>query len=158
MNKDECVNKLKGFLSRETFVVSSFLGRNAENFRKSLAMILQNIEEMENDKEPSKLENEFIINTIRDLKNIVLDSPVYPEFSDFADNWCFLVFNWNNNVLKNEDLNKDCLFIQRILRQHYTIVEAIDNLKFLNKKIRSFKDWNPPAFEVAKHYINYLEE
>jgi len=159
MNKNECVGNIQRFLSQESFKVNSLLRGNSEGFRKAFSIISRHIEELNNECENiTNYDPSVITQTINYLKGIIIEDPITQEFADFADNWCLFVFNWNNNVLKNDDLGKDTVFIQKALKQHFTIIETIDVMKRMNKKFKEINNWNPPAFEVAKHYINYLEE
>jgi len=114
--------------------------------------------EIENNEEIDDYDKTPVINSINFLKKVVDGSIVDVEQLNFVTNWCLFVFNWNNNVLKDKYLEKDIIYIQRATKQNHTINEVHEILNRLSKEMKKYINSNPPAFEVAKHYINYLEE
>jgi len=157
MDKNECVESIKRFFNQR-YMVTTFLGGNLENFRISFNTILQHIEKIENNEEIDDYDKTPVINSINFLKKVVDGSIVDVEQLNFVTNWCLFVFNWNNNVLKDKYLEKDIIYIQRATKQNHTINEVHEILNRLSKEMKKYINSNPPAFEVAKHYINYLEE
>lgn len=157
MNKEECLNAVSRFFG-EDILCRSFLGKKREEFIDTFEKVKKIITVMENDGIPQNYHEKEIKQSLSYLKNICMENPIGDRTSSFIRAWCELMSNVNNNTLKNEQIQGDAMFITRIIDQHLTVVEAIDIMKQLNKKMRDLKQWNPPAFEVAKHYLNYLED
>jgi len=61
-----------------------------------------------------------------------------------------LIFNWNQNVTKNNEID----LLTKLIIQHMTAVEHIQEvIGTLQKAVESYcdlKNWMPPAFDIAK--------
>lgn len=157
MNKEECLNVIKKGLNEGNLETKVFLGKFKENFQSTFDKIQKNIIVLENDGVPQNNYKEEIIDTLNMIQRIIAEDPISPNNSIFCKAWCELVVNVNNNSICSQKIEDKVHLINRFVDGHLTSLEAIETMKMLNKKLKDFKNWNPPAFEIAKHYINYLE-
>jgi hypothetical protein len=119
---------------------------------------LKNIEEVDNNEDFTKWEDyNKSLETVKFIKSKYLNEPIDKEFGQFSDAWVYLVYNWNDNTIKSPSIMKECIYTQRLIEDFITMKEVTENLKLINNKLNNFKSWNPPAFEVSKHFIDYLE-
>ena len=158
MTKNEIFKNIIGFLNKDVFINTTF-GKNREFITKSFITMKKDINDLENDnKYTSKSkDHDEIFKTVSIIRNIIKEIPVTLEMNKFFFSWCELVMNWNNNTIKENGLNYDCMSIIRLLNNHYSIKDATEILKELNGRLKNFKNWSPPQFEIAKHFLNYLE-
>lgn len=131
-----------------------------EDFQKSFEIIKNHINSIENDVLINFCESDIktIKRSIRICKSFILEAYLDKKETEFIKDWIYLVFNWNQNTLKDNDLNVSMQYLLRIMDQHYTIIEAIDHLKFLLDRSKKIQGWQPPSFELSKHYLKFLEE
>lgn len=134
------------------------LSKELTKFRRCANHIFKNIDEMNNGKEPTVGENNNdIFDTVKFIKIRFLESPVDKTFSQFSESWIYLVYNWNENTIKSPSIKEECIYTQRLIEDFVSMKEVLDNLKFMNDRLKNFKSWTPPAFEISKHFIDYLE-
>lgn len=154
MSKIDVIRKfLNGGLDTKVY-----LGKSIDEFKQSFNYMQSNIKELENENEElTKGDNNQILKTVKVIKERYLNNPVDNKFSCFADAWIYLVFNWNNNTIKSPTIKEECDYVHRLIEDFLTMKEVLDNLKYVNDRLKNFKSWNPPAFEVSKHFIEYLD-
>lgn len=157
MDQQQCLGTIRDFLSNGLKTKITFKDQG-DHFRYSFGIMQKHIDELNAEKRPSEHDPRRVHRTVEFLKETILYEPLDRGFQNFAWAWIFLVQNWNNNVGKSESMRRDCDYCIRLLDDFVSIKEATETMKVLNKKLRDFKSWNPPAFEVSKHFINYLEE
>jgi len=159
MTMDQVFKIINNFFS-ENMLVNSILGNRQNNFKNVYNNIIKtDIGLLNNDQKFKDSEDNYkkVYDTINDSRNIIIESPISPKVEEFFKVWSELIINWNNNTFQKNELNVDAIFIIRMIDQHYTIVESIEVLKVLNKRFKNTKNWNPPAFEIAPHYLKYLD-
>lgn len=158
MNKHESLNIIKSFLNDDT--------KSNSIFRRATSVIVDVFNKIDSDIQLLENEENVSINeqsitnvkhSVKLIRDYIREYPISNETKEFVFAWCQLIINWNANVLQDEEITNDCMFVIRMLEQHYTIIEAVEMLKILNHKFRDIKEWSPPSFELAKHYIDYLE-
>lgn len=90
--------------------------------------------------------------------SIAVNQPIVPIFRDLLKSYLLLVFNWNKELGKTEDIENQINTTQKIVTAQMTMLEAIDLLKLLLKQGRDMKSWQPPAFELSRHYLESLDK
>ncbi len=122
--------------------------------------ILKNIKDLTEDKNV-KTNDDFInklLTSLSEVRRSVFMVPLTPAFINFVNAYTEMIYNWNDNSIKNRDISDIIFQINRIIKGHLTMNESIDILKNLTQSLRNFKNWLPPAFEISKHYIDLLNE
>ena len=101
-------------------------------------------------------------NKIKNLNNIFQNSlyeiPITKALVSFIKCWSMLVYNWNQNTLKDKFINTQCEVMPRIVDGHLTVIEAINNLKIVSNYFGRVRSWLPPAIDISKHYFNILQK
>jgi len=154
VNKNQVLNDIMFILDNKNFNIV-----DKENVVESFEIMKTDISKLENNEEYTSKDDDHskIFTSIDSILHCINNDPITPELNTFSILWCRLVINWNNNTIRKEILGKNCMFIIRLLDQHYTIIESIEIMKMLNKRLRDFKNWNPLAFEISKDVLNYLD-
>ena len=115
------------------------------------------INELIEDKEPENTEFRAIKLALSSIKKVTLYSPLSPGFIAFITNFSELIRNWNDNFKRDEEIQTELITIMRIIKQHFSIMEATEILKGLCNKLKDFQNWLPPAFNISSHYIDLLK-
>ena len=133
-------------------------GKKINLFREVYNNIRKNIQELDDEKKPTEFDHDQILETIRFLRQKAMYEPLDSYFTDFCRAWLFLVFNWNNNTCQSPTIKQESETVQRLLDNFISMSEVMILLKNLNNRLQHFKNWSPPAFEISKHFIDYLDE
>lgn len=157
MNKEKCMEIISNGLY-ENYNIAISLSKRKQLFEDSFKIISKHISDMEND---LSINNDYDFDTIeKSVKfalDYVVDRHMNEELIHFFKAWFEIVYNWNNNVEKNESINRDCKSGLRILDQNLSIRESIGTMKRCNEQMKRFVNWMPPAFEVSKHILSRLD-
>jgi len=94
------------------------------------------------------------------LFDILVEFALYreltPIFRDFAYVQCTLGKNWNDNTVKDKNLQNNITVIAKIVRDMRTHDETMDLLRKLIDKGRDIYLYEPPAFKLSEHYFKTL--
>jgi DNA primase catalytic subunit len=114
-------------------------------------------EEKLDDKEVIETSNRIkYINSIF-LNNLYLN-PITNEINSFIKSWSMLIYNWNQNTIKEKQIYNQGVLMPRIVDGHFTVLEAINNLKEISNYLSRVRGWLPPAIDISKHYFNILNK
>lgn len=141
----------------ESESVKHTFGPSYAMFSETYKFIKLNIEEVSSNKELTPHDHNDIYETVRSLKYNVLYEHNNYDTLKFIELWSLVVFNWNENICKSPAISDSCKEITLILNGYLTIREATDLLKIMIERMREFQGWQPPAFEISKHFIDYLD-
>lgn len=95
------------------------------------------------------------VNTI--FKRVVHES-IDDYLRDLAILYMRLVFNWNNALSKDAELATLIRATSSIADGQMTMLDTINLLKRLIKQGSEMLNWRPPAFELARHYLESLND
>jgi len=158
MDEKLCYDTINGlFCNRvETEII---LGHDTfDRFIYSYEAIRNHIELLGKDEELSEIDIDKVRGTLENLLNLILYEEIDQVFCDFSNAWIYLVHNWNLNTFKDSKIKHNVALITRLLQGYLATKDAIDILKNLSKRLREFRHWNPPSIDIAKHYLQYLED
>ena len=99
-----------------------------------------------------------------DQLSAILDSMMFRsiEFSiseyetDQLRNITALVYNYNDNTYKDESVKVRSMFLTNFLDGFLSLRDCINIVRNLSKSCQRFADFNPPSFELSKHYIDSI--
>jgi hypothetical protein len=99
-----------------------------------------------------------ILDCLLCISSKTLNAPISDKSSEFSSAFSELVFNWNENIQKDEVIKQICLFISRISEMRDIIISSIKVLKDVDNRMRDLSTWSPPAYEISKEYFEKLLE
>lgn len=134
--------------------------RVLDDIHRLVSLMLRDVTNLMADKQVSVDDK-----TIEDL-NRVLDAmidvvsiiPLDERVTDFCQNFARLAYNWNQNLRRDRSIERKTRVLDRLLRQHLTIVEATNVLRRLTRRLERFLDYSPPAFRLARHFLESVFE
>jgi len=129
-----------------------------QRFLESIKLIKCHIDILDQEKQVENVESTIILSNIIYLKILVTEIQVDEPLKQFCSDYCFLVQNWNNNILQNDKLTNEIDFIIRKINNNITIFETRDILKHLTLKLEKQLEWRPPSFELSNHYYSLFKE
>lgn len=157
MDKQKCIDIIGNGLNSN--FISFSLTRKKEVFVDTFNMIRSHIAKMENDEE---IEYTYSIENLMETLNFSLDyvstRHLNEDLTEFFTAWFTLIFNWNENLNKNDEIGRKCRTGIRLLEQFISIKEAIGMMKKCTDHMRRFSGWMPPAFEVSRHILDRLDD
>lgn len=90
--------------------------------------------------------------------NYAVESELSRDTSKFLVNFARLVWNWNMNSHRDPRIKRDAELLDRITRQHLAILDAVAVLRSLNKRVMRWIRYSPPAFRLARHFLESVFE
>lgn len=160
MNFDDTIKFLEG--SMKYVPLLDIMGPKRGNFEGIISEMKRQISYLAEDKPLYEFNREQFSIDIKDsanfLKRIYIETPVDKNIIEFVKAYCILVTNWNNNVLKDNDLNRDFGFLHRVYDGFFVAEELFMFCKVLLEKINLMKDFASPSVELSKLYLSMLDE
>jgi len=66
------------------------------------------------------------------------------------------LYNYNQNTLKLESISIRVSFLTNFLDGFLSFRDCIHLFKSLSERLRTYQSFNPPSFELSKHYIDTI--
>jgi hypothetical protein len=95
---------------------------------------------------------------IRMISTKVLNEGISDGLYAFVKAFCNLLYNWNNNVLEDKDIELLCIFSGKIVDLRNDMLNTIDVMKDVYGHYMDLRGWMPPAFDISKAYLEKLLE
>lgn len=156
MKLNECYCVIENFLQHK----GAYYGihkNQQEKLWKSLHMIKNHISLMEKEEQVPDFPISVVFTPLTFLRGYVLDYALDDNVRTFLQAYCELVRNWNENLSQNEDISKEVRTIMKLIDMQLTMNESMSILRNLNKRMRELLNWNPPSFELSRHYQKFLD-
>jgi len=158
MEFNESVELVKTFLNSEKCIY--FISGDELNvIKETLSKVVDDIKEMmENDKCD-------LVDKTKDVKDIImvlirsyLFNPINEDVTKFIKAFHMIIFNWNNNSVKDKEIDTLIQALNRYSECSFTMMESIDVMKTLINNMKDLKSWTPSSFDISKHYFDILSE
>ena len=157
---DEAIERLKRFFNNETMMMDT-LHSNYGNFKSIAELLFENIDDLSKGdriKEGNGVSSTRLLENIDTVREYVLFGSINENSVMFFEDWVLLIHNWNENVTKSDNLRLACRSVEMFVKGRKTMDETIAVLKTLNERMQRVKSWNPPAFEVSRSFLEYLDK
>jgi len=96
--------------------------------------------------------------SIRMISTKVLNEGISDGLCAFVKAFCNLLYNWNNNVLEDKDIELLCIFSGKIIDLRNNMLNTVDVMKDVHEHYKDLGGWMPPAFDISKAYLEKLLE
>lgn len=162
MKQEECYGLIRDLLCDKVHTSVKFEGWDRRLFVDVFDFVKHDVDLLMSNKPSILKEDESKINKISETLNYVHTKILYeytdPVFRVFSKAWCHLIKNWNDNVLKNNQFTIICDTVSRLLVDLMSMSDATEVMKEVLARFDSLKNWLPPGYDIAKHFINALDE
>lgn len=81
-----------------------------------------------------------------------------PKSRGFVRTYVELIYNWNNNTIKDRDLDILCRSIDIQIKAYEAISKARESMIKSIDYVRTFNSWYLPSYEINKEYLRKLLE
>lgn len=132
------------------------LGRNRNLFKQNVEDMIGVFKLLEKDQNVTikDIFKSNIKSSLNILTKLILDEVITDKFYKFIKSYCLIISNWNDNIKGPQDISLSVRILDRYVDYHFTSIEALRNLKELNKKIRMYEHYNIPGIKLSKHYAD----
>ena len=157
---EEAIERMERFFNNET-MLSSTLHGNGGKFKELGTLLFENIGDLsagKKVKEGNGVSIQRITENLDLVKHYVLFEPISKDMVGFFKDWVAVLFNWNNNITKDDEFAAKCSQVEMFIDGRLTMDETIGLLRTIGERMNNLRSWNPPAFEVSKSFLNYLDE
>jgi len=137
--------------------VENYIDNMPEDIKSFYDQILKDINNLMNDEEvDSDIENMKSI--IRGLVDDCFSGGISFERLNFYESITFLIYNWNNNTVKDADIFTYCFVIKKFISILIPIKEGRDLIKHATELISVSSRWFPASNEISIKYLDALFE
>jgi len=158
MEKKKCIEIINDSIFNDGFIITK-LGSKINDFQTCYNIINYHINILENDENiTDDYNSNIIINSVNYSISYIIENYLNNKLVDFFKAWLTVIYNWNENILQNNDLKMNCKVGLRLLDQYISINESIEVLKKCCNNMKRYLNWSPPAFEVNKQIIERLNK
>jgi len=130
--------------------------------KEGLRMIKETVDliekQIKRDEPSTKEKNEKVIETINLLINLAIQKTITPIFRDLTNEFIVLTIFWNEKIAQNSEIQRKIYSLRNFIDYHLSVIETIQELKSLLEKMKELQSFNPPAFDLSKHYLSYLQK
>jgi len=123
---------------------------------KCYKQIVQHIDLLQNDKELTKFNMDFMVDQTRVLMKAILSDGLDIDQCRFIEAFSELIFNWNANVEKNPDIDLYTQIMKRMVGIIILLQNNIALMKKANDRWHVLTNWAPPAYDMSKAYLESL--
>jgi len=155
---EETVQAVRKILTYDTELKRTF--GKYDSVAEGLKLMIDQLNELRDGKEviPQPEQIEKIIKLTDGWLFHVIHNPHSKLFRDLTFHFVKLAGNWNNTLLKNSDVNLKLSLIDRLMLDMATISDAILVMRQLINSAKNLVRYQPPMFDVARHYADSINE
>lgn len=136
--------------------IEASLSEYPKELQELYKLIMDQIKLLGDDKEVPNFDFEQCKRSIRILVSMVLEGNTSGKYGQFLEGFIELVFNWNNNLKKDEDIFMLCKCSKILLASSFSISRASDSMRQTLEQLYIYKGWLPPAYDLSIPYLNAL--
>lgn len=159
-----------GYKSTKEIILKTFESKHVKEFLFHRAyyeigqiqkMIMDDMENGFNSIEVPILSDEDL-HCIKENLNIIKDCMILYHMNDtilnYLSNLFMLINNWNENTIKDQEITKEIVAVSNLMELYLSFREMISINKRLLRELNRYRDFNPPAYDTAKHFQDSLQK
>jgi hypothetical protein len=142
-------------------VRKAFSHDGARKMKRAATVVEAQIEALIAGTTPPALSGEdrmMIKETVNLFSIVAIDRPITPIVRDLAGSLLLLIHNWNQATGCDEDMDKKIRMINAIISAQMTLAETIEVIQKLLEKIRKTYQYEPPAFNLSRAYLENMKK
>ena len=135
-------------------------GRNTEVITQALNIMFNQLDKLVKDMRtvPTDEERSIIASATKKILEKIVYDPITPFLVDFVSLYVEVATNWNMQIGRQYDMDLWLDTMQRLIQSHLTIKDAIDVMKKLTERCKRLLNYEPPAFTLARHYLQVIQD
>lgn len=131
-----------------------------KELNERMSDIFSYLEKLYRDQDVSNflIDKESYINLISRLSSYFMNFPIHNDISEFFGFITEVIYNWNNNSLKDKNIETFTLMFNRLIECRNKLNQSIDIIKESYERYVELSNWQPPVFDLAIEYFDKLLE
>lgn len=97
-----------------------------------------------------------VISALRLLNSVFIERTVTRFFRDLSTEYLRLTSNWNTNTCRSGDVTRLVRYSNSMLNMEMTLSDTIATSRTLLAKLRNEVRFRPPAYDLARHYLDSI--
>lgn len=119
-------------------------------------LIIKHINLLQNEKEVTRFDEKKTKDHIRSIVKKCIHSELSLNDLRFYEGFSQLIYNWNLYVLQDPDIEMYCEILKDLVNISVTFSQVLKTMQKSYEKLHVLRNWNPPAFEITKPYLEEL--
>lgn len=136
--------------------IEKHIGMFPDMVKDFYGLILRHISQLENNEPIEEFDVEFIKNTIRGMISDFTEGPLNFSRLQFFEGMAFLIYNWNDNVLKDNDVYTHCISMKKFVECFAVLIKQTGSSKKALDTFNKYKSWSPAVNDIALKYLDEL--
>jgi len=150
------IKRLKEIINRQIFL-ELYSKKWRDLYRPELEKALNDVEaKVQNEVERAKADKRVLDSFLQDTKLLLIRTPLDVDTKYMIRELLTLLYNWNRAFENNNEFELDVLLAIRLIDEVLTIAEYLSISRELIKHLENLLHFNPPIFELSKHYLKML--
>lgn len=156
----QTLDKIGHIMSYKRDILKVFGSRGTNILKEALSVMQKQMDKHVRDEEVivSNGDMDKVGRVVEFFLSIAVNEPIVPIFRDLSEVYLLLIFNWNKELGKSLSLENRVKAINNITKGQMTMLDTVDTLKVLLKRAKQVSKYEPPAFQLSKHYLKSLSE
>jgi|GEM_PF-4556223 len=106
--------------------------------------------------QPTRDEARLVAITARTLSEVLMYQPLTPFMVDFSKDFAEVLKNWNDQLVRAQDIAHYASFIARVSEDYLTMHELAQILRGFVPRMQRLMQYTPPAFDLSRHYLEMV--
>lgn len=156
----ETVARVESIIRYEDDMRKIFSAQGTQKLRAVLTFISGQMEMIFSGLAPAVSERELSLVTevMNFFSVIAAEKPITPIFKDLSQTFLLLIFNWNAATVGDKNIERNIKLVDAIVSSQMTMMETIELLQKLIEKAKKANQYEPPAFNLSRAYLDNLKK
>lgn len=135
------------------------VGRVRDKVEKSVKKMEMDVHDAMEDENPDiKDEDKRVVSDVLQFLNeVIVLKETDPKFDIFTSNYLLLVSNWNR-LANSKTVDKRFQVVKQTMNYRHSMAKSVEMLQRILAEFKNVRDFNPPIFDVSKHYLQELQK
>ena len=160
MNAIEIYRQKKNALLRamDAPVFNKYFGPLGRDLRRSLNIMFRDLDALATNQQPQPTRDEarLVAITARTLSEVLMYQPLTPFMVNFSKDFAEVLKNWNDQLVRAQDIAHYASFIARVSEDYLTMHELAQILRGFVPRMQRMMEYTPPAFDLSRHYLEMV--
>jgi hypothetical protein len=153
----EKIKRLREILKDVEFVYA-FKRNSLGKFPTFIDLVEKHIKRLDRGREIKEFDQNLPKELVKAVVNVTLEKRTTPLLKEFYELFSFIVFNWNENVMKDDAIRKSMQYVDRFASDKMGMDELQNVLMETARSLRSQLVPGMETSQVSVHYWNIVKK
>lgn len=156
---NQTINRIKEFVYSDQ-IFMTFNEHEITMFKKTILDMEGHIREAMADTSPIVQDQQIkeIRQSLQYMITRFLTTKITQDSNRFLNQYLLLASNWEQAIGGCELVSDQVIALSNLLEYHSSVMASVEVLRSLTHEAQRFMKFNPPAFEISRHYLQSIEE